>query len=405
MLNKDNYVSWSSRLLCYGITKSTQEQTDDELIEKEVKQMEADDQAIQTILMGLLEDIYAALDSCDTKIWLRVKQLMKGYSIRVQEKKAKLFNELERFTSTEGESIESYYHRFSKLMNGFSKNIYFLKKIVSNLKFLNNLQPKWQRYVTIVHQTKDLHEVDYIQLYDFLKLNQAEVDAIRAKRLAKEKIDLQIQRARGNGGNQFRQYAGQNAGNQIGYNAGQIVGNQNRYNAVHNGYNVNGLIVVLGIANPNVNPNGNGNVITTRAKGNRNGNNGNQIRCYNCRGLGHFARNCTVRPMRRDATYLQTQLQIAQKEEARIQLQAKEFDLMTAAGDIDEIKEVNANCILMENLQKQRHWVLRLIKLPSMIQTDQLRQVRRKERTKAKNAKKYTAHFTMYAALPIKFEN
>ncbi|GJV63824.1 hypothetical protein Tco_1474652 [Tanacetum coccineum] len=82
------------------------------------------------------------------------------------------------------------------------------------------------------------------------------------------------------------------------------------------------------------------------------GNNGNQIRCYNCRGLGHLARNYTVRPRRRDAAYLQTQLLIAQKEEAGIQLQAKEFDLMAAAADLDEIEEVNANCILIANLQQ-----------------------------------------------------
>nr|GEV18959.1 ribonuclease H-like domain-containing protein [Tanacetum cinerariifolium] len=42
------------------------------------------------------------------------------------------------------------------------------------------------------------------------------------------------------------------------------------------------------------------------------------VRCYNCRGMGHLTRNCTVRPRRRDATYLQTQLVIAQKEEAGI---------------------------------------------------------------------------------------
>nr|GFD27275.1 hypothetical protein [Tanacetum cinerariifolium] len=41
-------------------------QTDDELIEKELKQIEADDQAIQTILLSLPEDIYAAVDSCET---------------------------------------------------------------------------------------------------------------------------------------------------------------------------------------------------------------------------------------------------------------------------------------------------------------------------------------------------
>nr|GFC11166.1 hypothetical protein [Tanacetum cinerariifolium] len=89
-----------------------------------------------------------------------------------------------------------------------------------------------------------------------------------------------------------------------------------------------------------------------RAEGNAAGQNGNQIRCYNCRGIVHYARNCTVRPRRRDAAYLQTQLLIAHKEEAGIQLQAEEYDLMAAAADLDEIEEVNANCILMANLQQ-----------------------------------------------------
>ncbi|GJW56649.1 hypothetical protein Tco_0103380 [Tanacetum coccineum] len=124
MLNKDNYVPWLSRLLCYAksdpdrevpIPETFHEQTDNKLMEAEIKQMEADDQAIQTILLSLPKDIYAAVDSCETalEIWLRIQQMMKGSDIGIQEKKAKLFNEWERFTSTDGESIESYYHCFS----------------------------------------------------------------------------------------------------------------------------------------------------------------------------------------------------------------------------------------------------------------------------------------------------
>nr|GFB73556.1 hypothetical protein [Tanacetum cinerariifolium] len=105
--------------------------------------------------------------------------------------------------------------------------------------------------------------------------------------------DRQMQMVGGNGGNQFRQYAGQNAENLTRYNDVRNIGNQN------------GLIGVQ-----------------------RNGNQ-NQI------GNGHYARNCTVRPRRRDAAYLQTQLLIAHKEEAGIQLQAVEYDLMAAAADLD----------------------------------------------------------------------
>nr|GEW34740.1 hypothetical protein [Tanacetum cinerariifolium] len=66
---------------------------DDELSEKELKQIKADDQAIQTILLGLPEDIYAAVDSCESaqEIWLRVQQMMKGSDIGIQEKKAKQY--------------------------------------------------------------------------------------------------------------------------------------------------------------------------------------------------------------------------------------------------------------------------------------------------------------------------
>nr|GEX25764.1 retrovirus-related Pol polyprotein from transposon TNT 1-94 [Tanacetum cinerariifolium] len=44
------------------LIKRTTHNTDDELTEKELKQIEADDQDIQTILLGLPEDIYAALE-------------------------------------------------------------------------------------------------------------------------------------------------------------------------------------------------------------------------------------------------------------------------------------------------------------------------------------------------------
>ncbi|GJY49965.1 hypothetical protein Tco_0439921 [Tanacetum coccineum] len=394
MLNKDNYVPWSSRFLRYAksrpngkliynsiinghyvrrmilepsdanrkvpVNETFHEQTDDELTEKELKQVEADDQAIQTILLGLPEDIYAAVDSCETaqEIWLCIQQMMKGFDIGIQEKKAKLFNEWERFTSTDGESIESYYHRFSKLMNDFKRNKHFPEKIASNLKFLNNLQPKWSRHnqkevdelraeqlgkthdplalmansnnpfnYPVLHQDQPSFNQNYMQqlmpnpkdiLDPTTAMNKALVLMAKAFKLNYSTPTNNNQRISSNPHN--RQIA--QPGNQNGYNAVKNVGNQVVQNAVQNlGVqnvgNQNELIVVPRIANQN--PNGNG--------------------------LGHLARNCIVRPRRRDAAYLQTQLLIAQKEEAGIQLQAEEFDLMAAAANLDEIEEVNATAL------------------------------------------------------------
>nr|GEY48295.1 hypothetical protein [Tanacetum cinerariifolium] len=299
MLNKDNYVPWSSRIIRYA----------------------------------------------------------RSSDIGEHDKKAKLFNEWEKFTSTEGESIESYYHCFMQLINDLKRNKHFPENIASNLKFLNNLQPEWKRHVTIVCQTKNLHETNFTHIYDFIKMNLEEVNELRAKLLAKShdplalmahsqnsfnfstthkdqssssthpqqsfsinnktssnprnrqiaqpvmnmRQDRQIHNVGGNGTNQFGQYAGQVAQNQPGLNAWQNDGIQGAQNAgVQSGRNQNGLVVVPGIANQS----GTGNVVAAKAEGNGIR---NQARCYN---------------------------------------------FMAAAGDLDEIEEVNANCILMANLQQ-----------------------------------------------------
>nr|GEV14098.1 hypothetical protein [Tanacetum cinerariifolium] len=251
MLNKDNYVPWSSRIIRYArsrpngkmivdsiengpyvrrmiatprepdlpvlVPESFHEQTDEELTENDIKRMDADDQAIQTILLGLLED----------EIWERVRQMMKGSDIGEHEKKAKLFNEWEKFTSTDGESIESYYHRFMQLMNDLKRNKHFPENITANLKTSSN--PRNRQIAQPV-------------------MNMSQ--------------DRQIQNVKGNDGNQLGQYAGQVTQNQHG--------------------NQDGLVVVPVIANQG----GTGNIVATRAE-----------------------------------------------------------------GDLDEIEEVNANCILMANLQ------------------------------------------------------
>ncbi|GJV93611.1 hypothetical protein Tco_1541424 [Tanacetum coccineum] len=184
MLNKENYITWSSCLLCYAkcktngklivksiiegpyvrrtitvpddpdrtppVLESTHEQTDDELTKLEAKQVDAADQAIQIFLMGLPEDVYAVVESCEIArdMWLRVQKMMKGSEVGAQEKETKLLREWEKFTFVEGEQIETYFHRFSTLMNHLDRNHHTLKTISSNIRYLDSLPSEWSRYVT-----------------------------------------------------------------------------------------------------------------------------------------------------------------------------------------------------------------------------------------------------------------
>nr|GFA29111.1 hypothetical protein [Tanacetum cinerariifolium] len=255
MLNKENYVPWSSRLLRYAKSRPNGKLVHNSILNGPYVRRMIPEPGDANHEVNVTETFH-----------MQTYDELSEKELKIQEKKAKLFNEWEMFTSNEGESIESHYHRFLKLMNDLKRNKHFPEKIASNLKFLNNLQPEWSRHVTIVHQTKDLHTTDYTQLYDFLKYNQKEIVG-------------------GNGENQFRQYAGQNTGNPAGYN--DVIGNQVIQNAVQNprvqnARNQNGFIGVQG--NGNQNQIGNGNLVAIRAEGNATGQNGNQIRCYNYRG-------------------------------------------------------------------------------------------------------------------------
>nr|GFC32483.1 hypothetical protein [Tanacetum cinerariifolium] len=209
-----------------SVLESFHEQTDEELTETDIKRMDADDQAIQTILLGLPEDVYAAVDE------------------------------------------------FIQLSHNSQRSIIIQYSPITIISHQQQVQP-----TTIIES--ELHATTNDSLED---INDP-IEAINAALILFAKA--------GNGGNQFGQYAGQVAQNQQGFNAWQNGGIQGVQNAgMQSGGNHNRLVVVSGIANQN----GIGNVVAARGEGTGNG---NQAMCYNCRGLGHIARNCTARPRRR----------------------------------------------------------------------------------------------------------
>ncbi|GKE03979.1 protein NRDE2 [Tanacetum coccineum] len=87
-------------------------------------------------------------------------------------------------------------------------------------------------------------------------------------------------------------------------------------------------------------------------KNNINEENANQIRCNNCKRVGHYARNCTNRKRVRDSACYTERLMLVQQEEACIPLSVKQHDFLSYVSDEEhEEGELTTNYLFMTKLQ------------------------------------------------------
>nr|GFA97782.1 hypothetical protein [Tanacetum cinerariifolium] len=112
-------------------------------------QLNGEAEAVQIILTRIDNDIYSTVDACP--------------------------NACEMWKAIE---------RFYKMINELIRNKCKVTNHQVNVQFLLQLQPEWQRFVTLVKQSQELKTVSYHKLYDILKQHQHEVNEIRAKKIA-----------------------------------------------------------------------------------------------------------------------------------------------------------------------------------------------------------------------------
>ncbi|GJS47173.1 hypothetical protein Tco_0597294 [Tanacetum coccineum] len=158
MLAPGNYVQWKSRIKRYIDTKpnselihyclqnppytyqwaektvpvaeGSSETTTERYMEnyKNVSQdirdqLNAEAEAVQIILTGIDNDIYSTVDACPNacEMWKAIERLKQGESINVQDLETNLYWEFGKFTSRDGESLESYYSRDMGCIKGMVK--------------------------------------------------------------------------------------------------------------------------------------------------------------------------------------------------------------------------------------------------------------------------------------------
>ncbi|GKE01783.1 hypothetical protein Tco_1389766, partial [Tanacetum coccineum] len=153
----------------------------EDLTGQEKLHYDGDIKAVNILLLGLPVDIYTLINNYQTakEIWDRVKELMECTEMTKQEHEYMLYDEFDKFTSEPGESIHLYNLRYAKLINDMKMIHMSILNMQINTKFVNHLQPEWSRLVTTAKQARDLHNVNFDQLYAFLKHNEKNAKEVR----------------------------------------------------------------------------------------------------------------------------------------------------------------------------------------------------------------------------------
>ncbi|GJY43777.1 retrovirus-related pol polyprotein from transposon TNT 1-94 [Tanacetum coccineum] len=280
MLDKDLYDSWKIRLELY-----VQNREHGRMILESVEHgpliwpTVEEDGVISTKKYAELSAAEKIQADCDMKATNIILQGLPAdiYSL---ERECKMYDAFDKFTHIKGESLHTYYLRFTQLINDM--NIYKMKmeQFQVNTKFLNSLPPEWSKFVTDVKLVKYLHTSNFDQLHAYLQqheLHANEVCIMRERSFAVPVFSpgdnpiacLNKAMAFLTAGRQGKSYSGTTYKN----------------NATSS----------------------RGNTTTGQAK---------VVKCYNCQGEGHMARQCTQPKRPRNAAWYKEKAMLAEAQKA-----------------------------------------------------------------------------------------
>ncbi|GJX80032.1 retrovirus-related pol polyprotein from transposon TNT 1-94 [Tanacetum coccineum] len=145
-----------------------------DLSAEEKERYKADIRATNILLQGIPKDIYSLINHyTDAKdIWENVKMILEGSELTKDDRESQLYDEFEHFRQIKGETIQGYYVRFTKLINDMRNIKMTMPRMQLNSKFVNNMLPEWSRFITEVKLNRGLKESNFDQLYAYLKQHE-----------------------------------------------------------------------------------------------------------------------------------------------------------------------------------------------------------------------------------------
>nr|GEX31479.1 hypothetical protein [Tanacetum cinerariifolium] len=382
MLEKDMYDCWRSRMEMYmlnrqhgriilesiehgpllwpSITKEgvTRLKKYSELSAAEAIQADCDVKATNIILQTLPTEICTLVSTHKVAkdLWERIQMLMQGTSLTKQEMECKLYDAFDKFTYQKGETLCDFYLRFSLLLNEMNMYNMKLEQFQVNTKFLNTLPPEWSKFVTDVKLVRDLHTTNVDQLHAYLGQHEYHANEVR----------LMHERHSGSSSlNLLISYPMNDTSSTINHNAYMASAPQIEYALI--AYHLlelsspeTGLVVpVFQKGDDPIDATNHmmsflTSVVTSRVtiqpiQGRQNqmstgssrlftsgsgGTYGRQrvIVCYNCKGEGHMAKQCTKPKRKRNAEWFKDKVLLVQAQASGQVLQEDELDFLADLG-------------------------------------------------------------------------
>ncbi|GKB06471.1 retrovirus-related pol polyprotein from transposon TNT 1-94 [Tanacetum coccineum] len=164
MLDRTDFDSWQQRILLYCLGKDNGENIMKSITEERAR--------VFTDLTAEEKERYKA-DIRATNI------LLQGSELTKDDRESQLYDEFERFLQIKGETIHVYYVRFLKLINDMRNIKMTMSRMQLNSKFVNNMLPEWSRFITEVKLNRGLKESNFDQLYAYLKQHEVHANENR----------------------------------------------------------------------------------------------------------------------------------------------------------------------------------------------------------------------------------
>ncbi|KAJ9545397.1 hypothetical protein OSB04_025104 [Centaurea solstitialis] len=145
------------------------------------KRKQTEMKALSTLLLAIPNEYQHQFCTCpDAKsLWNALEKRFSGTKSSKRNQKALLKQQYENFTSTKNESMTQTFDRFNKLIGELANVDVKMEKDEVNRKFLRSLSEEWTMYTVSFRQGDDLEDKELEDLYNDLRIFEAEVEAKR----------------------------------------------------------------------------------------------------------------------------------------------------------------------------------------------------------------------------------